>query len=478
MRATLTHTVFLLVTLSAYGQERHGLLHSNYAGDDAAWLNPARSAGQWPWLDVRFLGADVHVWNSLVAYSGRDQRLVGELRQGMSDGQVILRSAAATGSHRAIVSVGVAGPGASLALGRTTIGLGLRSRAHVSASGLSPAMGNFIFNGLNFAPQHGMRYADEGVRMVGAAWTELGVNLGQVLSAQGFGILSAGLNARYLQAHAGGALSFAGLDYTVLDTSRVSVHAATLRYGFAMPAANAGSGFGADLGVTYTRTDDEADGYMPHRSSGGCTPMRYNYRVGASLVDLGGMRFRDAQSGAIEAGELDIADYNDLPIDDEGDLDSLIASATRWTRSPGLRIGLPTAASVQFDKRIAGGAYLSAAVVQQLSARDGLRLRRANSIAFNARYETRLMEVAMPLVIEEYDLRRPALGLMLRFGGIVVGTDRLGPLVSKRDMHAADFYFRVRWLINRSPFCKGKRSAKREHPAGSAEALPCTEPNR
>lgn len=477
MRAALSISALLFGVLCADGQERHGLMHSNFAGADAAWLNPARSAGQWPWLDVQVVGTDVHAWNSLVAWSGRDRRLMGEVMQGMDDGRLVMRSASPDANHRAIVSAGIAGPGASLALGRTTLGIGMRSRAHVSAAGLSSAMGSFIFHGLNYAPQHDVRYGDEGVRAVGAAWTELGLNLGHVLRAQGFGILSAGINARYLQPHGGGALSFEGIDYTVLDTARVSVHAVTARYGFAMPAADAGRGFGADLGMSYTRTVNEADGYMPHRSSGGCSPLRYNYRVGLSLVDLGGMRFRDAQSGAIETGALDIADYNDLPITDQSDLDSLLASSTRWTRSNGIRIGLPTAASMQFDKRIAGGAYLSAAVVQQLSARGGLRLRRANSIAFNARYETRWMEVAMPLVLEEYDLRRPALGLMLRFNGIVLGTDRIGPLVSKRDMHAADFYFRLRWLIHRSPFCKGRRKANGSHAPGSGESLPCAQPN-
>ncbi|HRD54383.1 MAG TPA: DUF5723 family protein [Flavobacteriales bacterium] len=477
MRAALCIMALLFAVLCADGQERHGLMHSNYAGADAAWLNPARSAGQWPWLDVQVAGADAHAWNSLVAWSGRDRRLVGEVIQGMDDGRLVMRSASPNAHHRAIISVGITGPGASLAIGRTTIGIGMRSRAHVSASGLSPAMGNFIFHGLNYAPQHDVRYGDEGVRAVGAAWTELGLNLGQVLRAQGFGILSAGINARYLQAHAGGALSIEGIDYTVLDTARVSVHAVTARYGIVTPGANAGQGFGADLGISYTRTDSEADGYMPHRSSGGCSPLRYNYRVGLSLVDLGGMRFRDAQAGAIGTGALGISDYNDLQIADQGDLASLLASSTRWTRSDGLTIGLPTAASVQFDKRIAGGACLSAAVVQQLSARGGLRLRRANSIAFNARYETRWMEVAMPLVIEEYDLQRPALGLMLRFNGIVVGTDRIGPLVSKRDMHAADFYFRLRWLIHRSPFCKGKRKSNGSHAPGSGESLPCAQPN-
>ena len=44
-------------------------------------------------------------------------------------------------------------------------------------------MGYFIFHGLSYAPQHGVRYSDAGIRAVGAAWTELGVNIGQVLKA-------------------------------------------------------------------------------------------------------------------------------------------------------------------------------------------------------------------------------------------------------------------------------------------------------
>jgi hypothetical protein len=168
-----------------------------------------------------------------------------------------------------------------------------------------------------------VRYSDEGMRAVGAAWTELGVNIGQVLKAEGFGVLSAGANLRYLQAHAGAAIGITDLEYTVVDTALAMVHSATLDYGFAMPAANAGNGFGADLGLTYTRTIDEADGYMPHRSSGGCSPAAYRYRVGLSLLDLGGMRFRSAQAGRLEAGMLQIDDYTDMPLSDASDADRL-----------------------------------------------------------------------------------------------------------------------------------------------------------
>jgi len=477
MRAPLTLASALMVACSASAQERYGVALSNYAGADGTLLNPARSAGQWPWLDIRVAGFEAHAWNSLVAWTGRERSLLGELRGGTGYGNVVLRSANPNGTHRAIVEAGITGPGFSLALGRTTIGLGLRSRAHVGVAGISPELGNFIFHGLGYAPQHGSRYTDMGFRAAGAAWTELGLNLGQVLKAEGFGVLSAGVNLRYLQAHAGAAIGIAKLDYTVADTALALVHAASLSYGFAAPSANAGSGLGADLGITYMRTIDEADGYMPHRSSGGCTPAQYRYRVGFSLLDLGGMRFRDAQAGRIDAGMLRIDDYTELPVDEAADLDSLIASSTQWSRTQGMRIGLPTALSAQFDYRITGPAYVAFAVVQSTSGRSSLRLRRANSMAIAPRFETRHFEAAMPLVFHEYDFARPTLGLMLRFEGLVIGSDHLLPLISKRDMHAVDVYVRLRWMIHRSPFCRGKRSAKRSHALGSHESLPCVTPN-
>ena len=83
----------------------------------------------------------------------------------------------------------------------------------------------------------------------------------------------------------------------------------------------------------------------------------------------------------------------------------------------------------------------------------------------------------MPLVFHEYDFARPTLGLMLRVEGLVIGSDHILPLISKRDMHALDVYARVRWMIHRSPFCRDKRSSKRGHALGSHESLPCATPN-
>ena len=477
MRARVVILLCLSQVLSGMAQERFGIVHSNYAGNDATYLNPARSAGQWPYADIRLAGLDLYAWNSLVAWSSREQRLVGEVRSGIAGstgGEVIMRSAT-SGAHRGFVQGNVLGPAFSLSLGRGTIGAGVRMRTYTSATGISSAMGNFIFHGLGYRPQHGIRYQEEGVRVLTAAWTEFAVNYAHILKAEGFGLFSAGINAHYNLGHAGGALQFETLDYTVIDSARLVVHEATARYGFAMPAMSAGHGWGADLGVTYERTLEEADGYMPHRASGGCDPLRYRYRIGLSLLDLGGLRFRQGQAGSISTGTASISDYTNVPVNEESDLDSLLSTATNWDREESFSIGTPTALALQYDQRVANNTYVALVAVQNVSFQNSTRLRRTNSVSITPRFETRYVEAALPITLHEYDLRRPSVGFMLRFEGLVVGTDHILPFVNTRDVYAADIYFRLRWMIHRSPFCKGKRSGA--HHTGGKDSLPCATPN-
>ncbi|MEZ4788921.1 MAG: DUF5723 family protein [Flavobacteriales bacterium] len=481
MRARLFIAGLLLPAVGALAQERFGLLHSNYGGTDITVLNPARSAAQWPWMDLRLVGADAFVWNSLVAWTGRERPLIDELRSnsGGAGGDLVMRSLHLSRTHHATVAANVLGPAVSIALGRSSVGFGIRSRTYVSASGISPELGRFIYEGLNYAPQHGTRYHDQGIRALGAAWTEAGINYAHILRSEGFGMLSAGINARYLMGHAAGAFQITDLDYTVYDTARIDIHEISARYGFAQPAMNAGNGWGADLGITYERTMDEVNDYRPHRGGAGCTPQRYRYRIGLSLVDLGGIRFAQAEAGTINAGSLSIPDHDDMRVRGIEGIDSVLAGATNWTRTNGLRMGLPTGISLQYDQRLADFAYIGLAAVHPLSGRNSMRLRRANAIALTPRLETRYAELAVPIVLHEFDLAKPTVGFMLRLHGLVVGTDHILPFISKRDVHALDLYVRVRWMIFRSPACgNGKRSrtGSLAHRSGSKDMVPCTIP--
>lgn len=478
MRA-LSFCLVMVSALVAAAQERFGLAHGNYGGTDIAFLNPARPAGQWVYADIRLAGVDAFAWNSLVAWSGRDRSLFGELRApstSQDNSTAVLRNTVFGDRHRANVQFAALGPAASLALGRGTIGLGIRSRAHVSASGVSGTMGNFLYHGFNFRPQHGARYRDEGVRALGAAWTEFSMNYAHILRAEGFGFISAGASVRYNLGHTAGSIQISDLDYTVVDTAQLIVHEATARYGYALPATRAGSGWGADLGVVYERTLDEADGYYPHKATAGCTPKRYRYRLGLSLLDLGGIRFNGAEAGSISAGSLTIPDRDDVDIQDAADLDSLFSTSTSWSREPGPSVGLPTAISVQYDQRITDHAYVAFAAVQNLAGHNSLRLRRSNAMAITPRYGTRHFEVALPVVFHEYALSAPSIGFMLRINGLAIGSDHIMPFIGKGDVYAMDLYARLHVMLFRSPSCTGKRGPSKQR-SGIAGMVPCATPN-
>lgn len=479
MRKLLVFLWLVLEIHSGHAQEQIGIAHSNYAGTDAVAFNPARMAGQWPYMDIRFVGADVFAWNNLVALSGNDRSLFGEIRngiQGTPNNALTVRESLSRSNKKALVNLGVEAPAITLSLGRGTIGVGLRTRSFVSITDVSPELGRFIYNGLGFEPQRNVRYDEGGPRVLASAWSEAALSYAHIIRAQGFGMLSMGATARYMMGHGGAALALHEFGYTLSDPSRLEVHAVSGAYGLAMPGPNVGRGFGGDLGVVYERTIDEADGYMPHRSARGCTPLPYRYRIGLSVLDLGGIRYQDAVAGSFSTGAIVIPDHNEVAVNGQEDLDSLFSTVTTHEPTSDLRIGSPTAIALQYDQRIQHQVYVALAAVQQVSSPTGFRLRRTNQISITPRFESRYVEVALPVVVREYDLRRPGLGFMLRSHSIIIGTDNILPLVGKRDVYSADVYFRIKWTFFRGPFCKGKRPGKARVAPGGREAIPCAQP--
>lgn len=479
MRRPALSLLGVLFVLVLRAQEQFGIALGNYAGTDALALNPARGATQWPYMDISLFGADLRAWNNLVSASVNERSLAGELRnsvQGSVPGTWSVQELLSPHDKRAVVQASVLGPGLSLSLGRGAIGVGIRSRAHVSITDLPGPLGRHIFHGLSFEEQRNVRQDLGGPRVAAAAWTEASVSYAHLLVAREFNLVSVGVTARYMLAHAVAAFNLEELSYTSMDSARLEVHRISGAYGLAAPEVSAGRGVGGDLGVVYERSIDEADGYMPQRSGRGCTPLAYRYRIGVSLLDLGGMRFREARAGTFEAGALGLPNYNATGMEGLDDLDSLLSTAADHRPATGMRIGAPTAIAVQYDHRLAQRVFVGFAGVQHLSFPNGNRLRNANVMAFVPRWETRYLEVALPITVQEYDLRRPGIGASLRVNGVLIGSDDLRPLFGRRDVWSIDLYFRVKWLIHRSPFCKGRRPGRERPAPGAPEAMPCAMP--
>ena len=344
----------VVCAINAHAQEQLGIANSNWAGTDAVPLNPARMATQWPWLDINVVGVNVFAWNDYV-YLGKQHSLVGEIRSGMqgTTGELAIGTDRSPKDKRLFASAEFKGPAFAWSLGRTAIGLSLRTRVMASAIGLPNSLAVFGSEGLVYSPQHGKRYPETGFRLSSAAWSEFGGSVARIISAQGNSLISGGLTAKYIMAHAGAALQVDEFDYEVLDTARIEVYNATAQYGFATPGTNAGKGFGVDIGFEYQRTENEVDRYVPHSQSTGCTPAAYLWRLGISVIDIGGMKFNDAIGGNMVRAQASIPDYDGMNIDGAEGLDSLFqADFSNVRPNNTLSIGLPTAVSIQYDRRI------------------------------------------------------------------------------------------------------------------------------
>ena len=461
--------------LTAQAQEQLGIANSNWAGTDAVPLNPARMATQWPWLDINLVGANLFAWNNYV-YLGKQHSLVGEIRNGVAgtNGELVIGTDRSPRDKRLFAGAEFKGPAFTLSLGRTAIGLSMRTRAMVTAVGLPNSLAVFGSEGLVYSPQHGIRYPETDFRLSAAAWTEFGGSVARILSAHGNSLISGGLTAKYIMAHAGAALQVDALDYEVLDTARIEVYNARAQYGFATPGTNAGKGFGVDIGFEYQRTENEVDRYVPHRESTGCAPAPYLWRLGISMVDIGGMKFSDAIGGRMPAATASIPDYDGMSVDGADGLDSLFtADFTGYSPNNDLRIGLPTAVSIQYDRRIAERFFVAADLVQPMAGTHGTRLRRVATVAIVPRYETKRLEAALPIVLHEY--RKPTVGLMLRLNSFIVGTDNILPLISRPNVYSVDAYVRLKITLFKSPYCRGRRNTSAAAKPG-ATSMPCTAP--
>jgi hypothetical protein len=465
----------LCCAFHVHAQERYGLLNSNYAGTDALPMNPARMADQWSWMDINIIGADLFIRNDHVSVGSASRTVLGEMRESIRSAQgngFVLTESVRDGGRRAFTNVRVVGPSLALTLGRNSVGASVGSRFSMSFTGIDRPLARFAYNGLGFSPQWRTRYQDENIRLTAAAWTEFNLSYARLVLAEDHTLFSIGATAKYLLGHGGVGLGFDVLDYTVLDSARAQIHEASGHYGLAVPSLNAGRGLGLDLGAVFTRTLEQADGHVPHKV---CEPLPYDWRLGASLMDLGGIRYRDAMAGTFSTSRSFFPDYTTIQLADAQAADSLIAaSLSTFERSADFSVGLPTAFAMQLDKRVVDHVYVAANWVQSLSFPSTMRLRRPNTLALVPRLEWRRFEAAIPVVVHEYAITRPSVGLMLRLNNIVVGSDDLLPLISRRGLFGTDLYFRVKWTIFKGPRCRGGRNPSRG--AGGRTSLPCMLP--
>jgi hypothetical protein len=219
-----------------------------------------------------------------------------------------------------------------------------------------------------------------------------------------------------------------GLQTTYSDLTTLS----TLTIGDALYGSVPGAGVGFDLGFTYEfRPKAESFRYpMDGKIRSDASETKYRFRIGASLLDIGGIRYRNASTWTVQsrAGSLQQTDVQ--PPKTPSQVRDAVARSLGIV--PDGTIGdltqrLPQTLAVQLDAQLVRNVFFGATwwkPTGPTAAVAGTAQHRSELISFGPRYESPELELA---VTGNYwrPLNKFSVGAHVRVGLVTVGSDNL-----------------------------------------------------
>lgn len=456
-KISFTVLVVLACSLGTYAQERLGLKVGNYSGINGVTLNPASAVdGPLRW-DINLVAAGVFVENNYTYF--RDANLFRVLRNTnnitvatsttgvegtpTTPGGLILDFT--RGSRRKFASVDafVMGPSAMFAIKDNYFGIFFGARTVMSANRVPGTLGYYNVQAL----QVGDQLTVDKFKTAGAAYSEIGLNYGRNVLHHGKHRLNVGGTAKLLLGH--DAYFFTNKDQTTITIQQdfMTYDHANVAYGVANTVAGYGgantgydfavNGYGVamDIGATYTL-------YSSRKLN------TYTWKFGAALLDFGKIRYKNnAQQHEINTDspfDFVQADYSGIQeFDNVYQVLSDESLQDQFASFSDTKFGLwtPAGISLQAERAFTDHVFINATVVRRLRF-FAPAVARTNIISITPRYETRWFEVSLPLVlVNDVD---PRMGLALRVGPLVVGTDNLPSMFGKQNFSGTDVYMAIK----------------------------------
>ena len=296
-------------------------------------------------------------------------------------------------------------------------------------------------------------------RATAAAWSELGLNFSQGFELNN-GDFYIGLNARKLYGQR--AAYFINKDDFELskippNTEGLEGVNFDIEAGFTNNVLSddnltdsTGNGWGFDLGFSYLV--DYVDGY-------------YRWEFGAAVLDIGQITFQNAQVhrfNSDDIGEAISSNYENLVIDQNFEVaaqqlsQDIFNDAFASLQANEMLIHLPTTLSFQTTYHFNNWITLKGNVLTSI-APSGASLSRMTTIGIVPRMDRHWWSVALPLSF--YAGEQLRLGLSARLGPFFIGTDQLGSFFKQNQLTGTDIYLGVKFF----PLGLFNNSKKKSH---------------
>lgn len=474
-RTYLLALLVLAVSAGVQAQERLGLKLGNYSGINGITLNPAAGTGSYLKWDVNVIALGVFAENNYIFV--QDANLIKVLRnrnnivmatnlntaEGASTNtdQLIADFTQGNGHKFANVDAFVMGPSAMFRVKQHTFGIYWGSRVVTSGRRVPSSLGYYDLDALD----SGDSFTVDRFKTAGAFFSEVGLNYGTNVLRHGKHKLDVGGTVKLLLGHDGFFFNNMNQTTITLYDDYMTYDHAKVHYGVANNIDGYGAagegydfnirGFGvaADIGVVYKLKTNRK-----HPD--------YTWKLGVSVLDIGYIRFgKQAQQHIIETDSpfdfiqseyAGVENFDEVyQILSEQSLDNELASFS----DDKFALVMPAGLAVQAERYLGKGFYVNATVVRALPM-PGAAIRRTDIVAITPRYEHRWFEASLPLVL--LNDRDPRLGLALRLGPVVLGSDNLTSFFGSHNFTGSDIYMAIK--INPASLKRGGGTGNQGQP--------------
>ena len=465
-------SLLLCIQPSIIAQEMLGLSHGNYSGVNSILSNPAMLTNTRNYFDLNFIGMGFFARNNIVYIPGNDYNIWKAIRQeelptyGDENRNMLYYENQRNKST--VTNLRVLGPSAMMQFGDHAIALSTTVRVYVSGNGIPWEMPILGIEGLDYEPLLNVNYDDYNTDFSTAQWFETGLSYAYNVHKRMDNKITVGITVKKLWGVSGAYSTVNNVNYIVLNDSTINIKNLDGEAGFSVPVdydsseipddgpTVKGSGLGIDIGAVFIKQK-----YVGTKKLKRLCGQRYEdyiYRVGISILDIGRLKYKhNAQKHSYDDVSVfwqnfDTINYNSVNQSVAELSEVFYGDPTASYRGDSFKIGLPTAISIQGDYHFKDNFYFGAFWIHPIRL-NRRAMRRPAQLAFIPRYESKYIDVNIPISLYEY--RYPRIGLSARFYFLTIGTERLGTWVGLADLNGLDFYFSLKFSIGKGS-CKKK----------------------
>lgn len=455
---------------SIYSQLSLGLVNGNYSGSAGNLINPSSMANSKVKTEITLFSLNVFAENNYLYFPSRQSSAI-KLFNGDYDFHFFPKPYG-RGDRRVYTyyqdkslknifgSARVIGPSVMFSVRDHVFAIRTGFRAMSSTRRLPYDIANFSYYGMDFKPQQNVYFVRDNYDMASMAWWELSFSYATVISRSHNNHWSAGVSVGPAFGYSGAYMSGGDTRYIVYNDSILSVDLLNAEYGLSLPIdyqddvvnffnpITRGFGWGMDLGITwqYRRTpyQKKYPGSLYKKRFEG-----YKFKVGVSLLDIGWINFtknaerhvfENVANNRIMVNEID---YGNMQEEMDYTSELFYGDPNASLRGKNIKIYMPASLSVQFDYHAADCWYVNTTLIMPSKYASPM-IERPFVIAVTPRFESRFLEVNIPVVL--YDFRYPRIGFSIRLEGLTIGSDNLGGFSAGSDFTGADIY--VSYKVN------------------------------